>query len=443
MIAPSRATLGAAALLSLPIHAAETDLLATLERLGELTANIEVEGAGTVTLQEAMELHGAHGVSVVPIDQGLPGGQIHLGVENVETGARTSIDTVYQAASLSKLVVGLGMAKADHEGLMSLDTSLAEHVRGNPDGVLAGWHARTFLGDKRSWDEDITLRRLLQHSAGTNRRQTGTSCDVEDTRTEAFLGESDWPVCAGCVDVVREPGTRLSYSSGGYVVAEAMFEEHSGRSERHYLKQDVLEPYDMHDSTFRNSTSGVAHLATACDAPHTLTGICACRHEVAAVKFPGGLLAHPLDYARLLVLIMNDGRDIVFDRQIIEPSIIEQVLSPSAHKDSSGAACSNVCAGGERCVLGRCVEPLLDEGKWRGLGTNMTPDYVAADGLPAELFHSGGQDGFSTYFNIDRVERNGVVIFINGPIGTTTRGRKALRRDIIDAFKCVYRDECG
>lgn len=280
------------------------------------------------------------------------------------------------------------------------------------------------------------MLRLLQSNAGMDREKTGTACDANETAIANFHGTFSSP-CIDCVSIKDEPGTGWRYSSGGFVVAEAMFEEESGRASRNFLRKDILEPYGLDKSSFKNAGPGIANLATACDATIPSTGQCACVNEIAKVKFPGGLLANPLDYARLLMIIMHDGDEPAGD-SVIPLYDIREVIHPGYHQESTLNSCSVLrdCSGGEQCIAERCMTPLGSGSNWYGFGVHMEPT-PAADGYPKELYHTGGQDGFSSYFNIDRELRNGVLVFING---RGEQDRKAFRGEIIDAFKRHYRE---
>jgi len=60
------------------------------------------------------------------------------------------------------------------------------------------------------------------------------------------------------------------------------------------------------------------------------------------------------------------------------------------------------------------------------------------------LSHSGGQPGFSAYFSVDRLDKNGIVIMVNGSDSWNKKdveyGAHALRTDIYEAFKRAYRN---
>lgn len=418
--------------------ASDSALISGIKRYNAFTFDIQVSEKQTMSVEQAMEHHGAQGVSLIIIENGNIAFSAYHGLENSITGIETDQNTVYQAASLSKMVVGLGMAKADRTGVISLDHKLSDHFQDNLGKTVSGWASRRFI-NKTDRMEGTTLRRLLQNTAGTSRPTTGTSCNASSTSIKAFLGTFAVPCISKCVSNLHEPGTKYAYSSGGYVVAQAMFEEHSNRKARVYLNNDILDAYGLNASTFNNASNSINHLAEACDQKTLLGQFCSCQHEIARVKFPGGLLANPRDYAQLLSYIINDGEDSA-GNSVIPLEDIHQVISPAHHTSSSLVSCSTSanCGSSENCFQNQCIEPLGDNGNWYGLGVHLS-SRLAADGYPAELFHTGGQDGFTTYFNIDRSLANGLVLFINGPEVKGGASRKAFKTDLVKAFERHYR----
>lgn len=408
-------------------------------KFNDFTDDIRVTDTLTLSVKDAMDHYGVNGVTVVGIDNGAIVNFEFHGVEDHITQTTTDENTVYQAASLSKMIAGLGMAQADRTNLISLDTDVAEHVVQHLGESVFSWHLREFTTTTgKRWAEDITIRRLLQSTAGLDRPTTGTGCAASETSISRFLGSLGAP-CTKCVTCESEPGTQWSYSSGGFVVAEAMFEEESGRTARNYLNNDVLEPYGFTKSTFKNAGNNISNLATGCDTTIATTQLCKCHHEIAKVKFPGGMLANPLEYARFLILLADDGEDYA-GNQIINLSDIREVIHPAYHKDSSLHACTinTNCLTDETCIAGRCMQPLGSGSNWYGMGVHMKTR-LADDGYPRELYHSGGQPGFSSYFNLDRVTNDGVVVFINNAPGAGKNARQDFLDAIIAAFKRHYR----
>lgn len=114
-----------------------------MDRFHEFTDDIGISDGSTVTLVDALEHYEMNGVTVIVFENGVISGTEFRSIENDQIGSATDQDTVYQAASLSKLVVGLGMAKAARLGLIDLDTNVAEHVRDHLGDDVSGWYTRS------------------------------------------------------------------------------------------------------------------------------------------------------------------------------------------------------------------------------------------------------------------------------------------------------------
>ena len=114
------------------------------------------------------------------------------------------------------------------------------------------------------------------------------------------------------------------------------------------------------------------------------------------MKAAGGLLCHPVDYARLVALMLNGGKEYLpagKGTQLIPADDVVAMLTPSRHKDTGA--------------------PIGSGGPWYGLGTNLS-DYTSADGLPTRFDHGGEHQGFSIEFYAHREKKAGIVVMVNG-----------------------------
>jgi CubicO group peptidase (beta-lactamase class C family) len=413
-------------------------------RFQEMIQDIRVDGEDSISVDEALEHHGADGLTIVVFEDGVPvllrG---HYGYQDRTAGIETDDRTIYQAASLTKFVAGLAMAKAARQ---SNDFGLARKASktavDHPSSYVSAWVNAQFVHGVSAVTatQQISIRRLLKNAAGLNRPTTGTECarPSEATGLDDILS----PVGPKLLKNVHTPGTEWKYSSGGFALAEAMLLAETGRDAEEFLETEILEPFDMEQSTVADASASMDHLARGCNAAP-----CACEVEYAEVKFPGGLLAHPLEYAAFLRDVMDvslDGEE----RGGLTAEDVHEALKPAQHRSSSNLACSSdtQCPPGtsEMCHTGACIQPLTTgkeensggvAGGWYGMGVHLSPDRDV-EGYSRTLHHLGGQDGVTTYFNVDRALQNGIVIMINGG---PKEGRKALRGDLFDAFERHFR----
>lgn len=409
--------------------------------------DIVLHGKKPVTIANAMNQNESDGLSVVLVHGTL--GTVHRtwGEMRAGSGMKTTKSTIYQAASTTKLVTGLGFAAAHRRGDIDIDQDLARFCTRFPKSLVARWIDKKFKKKEKPWLEHITIRRLLSHSAGLDTHGIGTT--DEDRKGETMelilLGHLLDPIHNG-VNPKGPPGYSYDYSGGGYTVAEAMLEIETKGSFADYVTRQVLVPCGMTRSTFATAGHTMEHLAWGCNKKN-------CREpELTRVKAAGGLLAHPEEYAELVFLVGNDGKDRE-GRQVIPLEDVRAVLTPAFHRNSSNRACPGgdcplttlrILPGmpplpvAETCFQGRCVLPLDADGWWYGLGTKLRKS-LAADGYPRELVHGGAQEGFSAGFIFNRDAKVGLVVMVNGKEEFKKDGKEwgshTLRWAIEDAFR--------
>lgn len=399
----------------------ETDIRVTVDKDGKTEK---------MTIREAVARHEVNGATVVVIDNGQVGNVRHYGIRSRKSNLPTNKNTLYQAASTSKFIAAIGMLVAagkDHGPKMSRSAQMTANA--NPNSLIARWVDKQFKGGNSSFPKDITIERLLSHTAGLDTHGIGTSRTNSVTNMEnILLGQGFNPG----VKPENVPGLFYSYSGGGFVAAEAMLEVHSGRTATSFLNNEVLRPFGMTKSTFNTATDSMTNLARGCS-----RGVCSSEPEFTNVKFAGGLLANPEEYARLLVIILNDGKD-SSGKQVLPLADVQRLMTPAANiLISSQKACTTHSnCGVEKCYSGKCIVPINADGDWYGLGVSLSDSDFAS--YPRLLYHGGAQDNAVAHFFLDRGDRNGIVIMVNGESVWKKKnveyGAEALKNDIKESF---------
>jgi CubicO group peptidase (beta-lactamase class C family) len=196
----------------------------------------------------------------------LEGGQV-AGEHYVSTGDPVNADTQFQVASLSKWIAAWGVMHLVETRALDLDAPV--------DQYLVRWH----LPESEFDNDEVTIRRLLSHSAGlTDGLGYGgfpPGTPVQDLTDSLTRAEDAMPGADGRVRVGIEPGSEWRYSGGGYALLELLVEDVSGETFEAYLQRTVLAPLGMRRSTYLLSDPPPDNLATfyAVDgtpAPHYL-----------------------------------------------------------------------------------------------------------------------------------------------------------------------------
>jgi len=168
-------------------------------------------------------------------------------------GAGTDDDSVFQIGSLSKPVASATIAHLADRGVLDLDTPVGD--------LLTSWS----LPAGTPHPDDVTLRRLLSHTAGIDVSGYLGHDPAAPLPTTAEALDDDTTTADG--DRVAQDGDvgSFRYSGGGYTIAQQVVEDVTGRPFADVVAEQVLGPLGM-------THSGYACTTTASAAPDEATG---------------------------------------------------------------------------------------------------------------------------------------------------------------------------
>jgi len=250
------------------------------------------EYAAPAPLAERMAFYHTPGVSLAVIDNFEVAWTGGFGL--CEAGKAQPVDThtLFQAASISKAVFALAVMRLVQEGRLDLDEDVGAYLKSWQIPAHGGWRPR------------ITLRHLLNHSAGiTGEGFPGyQAAEILPTLKQILNGEPPGntpPILANIL-----PGLQFRYSGGGFTVAQQVVMDVLGEPFPESMQRLVLEPPGMHDSTYAQPL------------PPGLRGRAASAHIYKGMPLPGnyhtypemaaaGLWTTPADLARLSVELLK------------------------------------------------------------------------------------------------------------------------------------------
>jgi CubicO group peptidase (beta-lactamase class C family) len=230
--------------------------------------------------------------------------------------------TLFQAGSISKSVSALGALRLVEQGKLSLDADV--------NGALTTWKvpATAFTATK-----PVTLRGLLSHTAGlTVHGFPGYAVDVAVPTLVQVLNGTP-PTNTAPIRVDTTPGALWRYSGGGYTVMQQLMIDVTGQPFPDYMRQAVLGPVGMTQSTFEQPPPGAFAAATAAGQYGNLQPVKGRWHiypEMAAA----GLWTTPSDLARFAIEVQESyaGRS----SRVISPSMTRQMLTVEKNGDGLG-----------------------------------------------------------------------------------------------------------
>ncbi len=228
-----------------------SDAILSQEPAEELTKIIERpqhperQPLDSFTLEELMGKFGVPGVSIAVIKDF----EIHwakgYGIADVATGAMVDLETLFQAASISKPVNAMAFLKAVQDGEFSMDEDI--------NHILTSWNVPDGPLTK---DYPVTARALASHLSGL-----GDGFGFPGYHPSASLPtvvqilNGEKPSNVGPVMLARPPMTAFHYSGGGVMVLQLALTDAIGSPYPDILQGYVLGPVGMTRSTFEQPLS--------------------------------------------------------------------------------------------------------------------------------------------------------------------------------------------
>lgn len=192
--------------------------------------------------------------------------------------------TLFQAASISKVVTAITILRLIQQGKLSLDQAVG--IVPNP------------------FDAPVTPRLLMSHRAGTNVPGfAGYEAGAPLPSLRQIL-DGNPPANSPAVRVTQRPGLAYRYSGGGTMVLQRLAEDAAGRPFAELAATEVLQPLGLGRSSFLQPLpKGIGNAANAHDTEgRPLAGPFHVYPELAAA----GLWSTAEELARLALAIAAD-----------------------------------------------------------------------------------------------------------------------------------------
>jgi CubicO group peptidase (beta-lactamase class C family) len=220
-----------------------------LSRTNSIDALTNELGAKTARL---LDTYAVPGAAIAVVEDGQVKWVGAFGLADIAQQTGISEQTVFQVASVSKSVAALAVMKLVEDGKIHLEDP-AEHY-------LTRWR----LPESAFDSQEVTIRRLLSHSAGlTLHGYPGYHPQTELPTLEASL--SGTGLATPGVTLADQPGAAFRYSGGGFTLLELIVEEVTGMRFADYADTEILLPLGMNNSSFEWRPHLQANTAQAYD----------------------------------------------------------------------------------------------------------------------------------------------------------------------------------
>jgi CubicO group peptidase (beta-lactamase class C family) len=265
------------------------------------------------TLEQRMRELGIPGVSIAVIDAGKVAWARAYGLRDTVEKTPVTVETLFQAGSISKPVAAMGALRLVKEGKLSLD--------GDVNAKLKTWRVPE---NEFTKDDKVTLRRLMSHTAGLTVHGFPGYAVGTDIPTVVQVLDGQPPANTSPVRVDVRPGSVYRYSGGGYTVMQQLIADVAKEPFESFMQSKVLAVLGMTSSTYsQNPAPALAARRASAHRPggERIPGKLHIYPEMAAA----GLWTTPTDLARYVLYVQAANRG--ENGQLLTPALAKDLVT--------------------------------------------------------------------------------------------------------------------
>ena len=333
------------------------------------------------SLAQRMALYNIKGLSIAVVSNYKIEWAKGYGWADISENRLVTEKTLFQAASISKTLNGIGILRLVQDKKLDLNSDI--------NSYLKSWQ---FPYDEKTNNKKITIAGLLSHTAGLGIHGFPGSAVNDTIPTLQQILDGVKPANTGAIRSIMEPGLKFEYSGGGVMISQQIIEDVTGIPYDVFMQKKVLDPLGMSNSFFTQPPDKKyrKHLATG----YYLNGEeIKGKYHVYPEQAAAGLWTNPIDICLSVI-----------ETQLSYIGKSGKVLSPEMTKL-------------------RLKQVMQDA----ALGV-----FVTDKGGVRYFSHNGGNAGFSCQVTACLDEGNGVVIMTNSDNGS-------ILDEIVNSVAFTYR----
>jgi CubicO group peptidase (beta-lactamase class C family) len=275
------------------------------------------------------------------------------GFANYELKVPNTPDTQFYIASLTKQFTSLAIMQLQEQGLLNINDSIDKFFPKFPHG------------------SKITIKHLLTHSAGLY-----DFTDNWDEIKQLDLSAQDIVDRFKGKELDFEPGSKVRYSSSGYILAGQIIEQVSGMGYADYVESRIFKPLNMSHSSYGYSSGNTLNKAIGYRKGTSQKAV-----NVPLTYAAGALASSVTDFY-------------LWDQSLYSSSLVNERSLQEIYPEDRSALGSGLGTGKFKVVMGL---------GWGIYETDFGPEYS----------HTGNVDGFSTVVSRYPNQKAMIVILSN------------------------------
>ncbi len=346
-----------------------------------LASWVEIENAPKWNLQERMIFYKINGLSIAVIKNYKIEWARGYGWADSLENKSVNTSTLFQAASISKSLNGLGILKLVQDKRLDLNNDINNYL-----------HSWKFPYDSISNGKKITISNLLSHTGGINVSGFDGYTKTDSLPTILQILNGGKPANSDGVKSIFEPNLKYKYSGGGTTISQLIIEDITGKSYADYMENNILKPIGMKNSFYTDTSSEnkLNLLATGYNGDKEVK----MKYHIYPEKAAAGLWTNPTELAKFVIETQKSllGKS----NKILNQEMTKLMLTP--YVDNS-------------CALGVFIED--------------------KDGIKY-FRHGGVNEGFTSLYFGSVVNGNGAVVMCNST-------DKTILYEIINSIATVYK----
>jgi CubicO group peptidase (beta-lactamase class C family) len=153
------------------------------------------------------------------------------GLSSIEFNIKNNLETKFNIASITKMFTAVATLQLYEQKKIKLNIPIGQYLTNYPNKLIR---------------DSVTVHQLLTHTSGLNNFYVA---DLDNIKNSEYKKVSDFVPLFVNDTLLSKPGTKYDYSASGFVILGLIIEKVSGKNYYDYIKNNVLKPAKMFNTS--------------------------------------------------------------------------------------------------------------------------------------------------------------------------------------------------